>query len=160
MELALLAAITARRTPGFTACKPSEGGSRCPRPSTPRPCRKLPRVGLMLMPLGAARLRAKLADLVLLQLLVERRAIDAEDASGRRLVAADGAEHAGDVAFFDLGQVDEFFRILAGDQDVGDLVGADALGQVVDGDALVLGERDGALDGIAQFAHVAGPGVG
>ena len=104
---------------------------------------------------------ARLLAHVALELAVERLAIEAEHLRRERLVAADGLEHAQDVAALDLLHRHELGGIVAGDDDVRAPV---ARGPSRAGRRPTIcskrGERDRALDAVLQLAHVARPGVG
>src|SRR4030095_5676250 len=97
---------------------------------------------------------------VFLELAVERLARDAEDLSGGRLVAADGLEHAQDVAPLDLRQRHEIRGVVAQDEHGRAPVVPDRLRQVFHDDALVLRQRDRALDAVLQLADIARPAGG
>ena len=80
---------------------------------------------------------------------------------GERLVAADGLEHAQDVAPLHLLERHQLRRDRRSPTSTCEPpVGADLLGQVVDGDLVEARRARRALDAVLQLAHVAGPGVG
>src|SRR5262245_24110571 len=91
----------------------------------------------------SARLLDGLA--VMLQLAVQRLAIEAQDACGSRLVPARGLEHALDVAPLHFLERRQLAGIVGGDHDVRGAIAAHAFGQVLDGDLLERRERRGAL---------------
>src|SRR5437867_10585776 len=100
------------------------------------------------------------ADLVVLELAVERLAAEPEHPPGERLAPADRLHHAQDVAALDLLERRELGRIVARDEHVRALEAADLLREIVEADRLVPREGDRPLDAVLELAHVAGPDVG
>ena len=106
------------------------------------------------------RRRARLAVClrVLVELAIQRLAIEAEALRGARLVAGLVLEHALDELALELGE-----RHPARDrgaEEVGGPALAHVRRQIVVGDQLALAQRDAALEHVHQLAHVAGPVIG
>src|SRR5690606_40861403 len=112
-------------------------------------------------PAAAPRLRRRTAagclQTVAADLLVQRRARDAQGARRAGAVARVVDEDAVDVTALDLGECQVDVAVRGG----GAPRGAD-LGREVDGEELVgiAGEEEHALEGVAELADVAGPGMG
>src|SRR3569623_1995066 len=92
-----------------------------------------------------------------LEAAVQRTAIDAEDTSRVRLVAADSGQHLTNVATLHLVQRDQLARALGRDHDLRALVLLDLRREVVDRDLVEPAPRDCALHAVLELADVAGP---
>src|SRR6185295_16110755 len=121
----------------------------------PRSFRSTGRRGT-LVPAGALAQRPLCAEqTVALELAIQRRGPDPELFGGLRLVPSVQVQRPDDVLLLDL--VERSHRAADRDRLHGGL--ADLLWQILELDAAAARQRNGALHGLLQLAHVAGPAV-
>src|SRR5262249_10994109 len=88
---------------------------------------------------------------------VQRAPVDAEDACGVRLVAADRVEYLPHVATLHLIERDQLAWRLGRDHDLAALMLLDLCRQIVDGDLVEPAQRDRTLHAVLELADVARP---
>lgn len=96
---------------------------------------------------------SSVARLLGTQLPIERFAVEAQDAGGGGLVAADGFENMLNVAAFDFFHGQQLYRVVACDDDLIAAVVTDLFRQVFDGELFVASECDGVQSRFAILAR-------